>query len=175
MLKAIKVDLVKHDESWRAKAQHYSNQLLGLGPIIIKVHHIGSTAIPGLQAKPIIDLLSEVASLDEADKILNRVEAIGYQSHGEYGIPERRYCTFTDANGARVAQLHIFETGSPHILRHLAFRDYLCANKNIAREYETEKQRARDLYPNNSHHYSDEKSAWIKNIEMKALAWYSKP
>lgn len=85
----------------------------------------------------------------------------------------RRYATLTDgATGQRCIQLHVFETGSPHIERHLAFRDFLRAEPGKAREYEAVKLRSRDRHPGDSHAYSDAKSEWIQATEAEAIAFY---
>ena len=70
-------------------------------------------------------------------------------------------------------QLHFFQANSPHVERHIALRDYLRAHPEIARAYENEKRRAQRLYPDDSHRYGDEKAAWIRDAEVKALNWYA--
>lgn len=175
MLLPIPVVIADYDLNWSIAATHLSATLLGISPTILKVHHIGSTSVPGLAAKPIIDLIPVVLSLTELDSLQTRIESVGYQWHGEFGISGRRYCTFSDGAGMRVVQLHCYEQNSPHIERHLAFRDYLRAHPNIAKSYENEKRRAAQLHPENSHAYSDEKGEWIRNVEVEALAWYRCP
>jgi len=128
--------------------------------------------LPGLIAKPIIDLMPLVTDLAALDLERGAVEALGYRWHGEYGIPGRRYCTL-DAGDRRVAQLHIFTMGAPEAHRHLAFRDYLRARPGIAAAYAEVKRRARDLHPGDSHAYGAEKQPWIDRAEAAALAWYS--
>jgi GrpB-like predicted nucleotidyltransferase (UPF0157 family) len=91
--------------------------------------------------------------------------------HGELGISGRRYCTLADEASVRVVQLHFFKTESPHVERHMAFRDYIRAHP--ARAYAIEKRRALDLHPDNSHAYADEKETWIRDTETKALIWFS--
>jgi GrpB-like predicted nucleotidyltransferase (UPF0157 family) len=168
----IPVVLVKYDPAWPKRAEFLSGKLQPLGPLLISVHHIGSTAVPGLCAKPIIDLMPVVSSEDALDRIRGQVEDLGFQWHGDLGIPGRRYCTLTNDKGIRIAQLHFFSDGSPHIQRHLAFRDYLRAHQSSVADYEKEKKRARDLHPNDSHAYSDEKAPWVKSTEAKALRWF---
>ena len=155
-------------------ASRYAERLRVLGSTLLKVHHIGSTSVPGLIAKPIIDLLPVVTDLTDLDRKRESVEGLGYEWHGEFGMPGRRYCTLPDESGVRIAQLHFFKVGSPEIERHIAFRDYLRAHPPVAGAYEREKIRARDLHPSDSHAYTDEKSAWIKETEAKALIWFAK-
>jgi GrpB-like predicted nucleotidyltransferase (UPF0157 family) len=124
-------------------------------------------------AKPIIDLMPLVGDLAELDRQIRRVEALGYAWHGELGIAGRRYCTLSDERGVRVVQLHFFQVDLPGVERHIAFRDYLRAHPEAAKEYESEKRRARDLHPEDSHAYTDEKAAWIRETEAKALVWFA--
>ena len=152
-------------------AAQYAEDLRTLEPILVTVHHIGSTSVPGLAAKPIIDLMPVVIDLGDLDREHARIESLGYGWHGEFGIRGRRYCTLSNENGLRLAQLHFFQEESPQIERHLAFRDYLRAHPETAAAYEKEKRRARDLHPNDSHAYTDQKAMWIQNVEAKALQW----
>ena len=135
------------------------------------VHHIGSTAIAGIFAKPIVDLIPEVTGLAALDEQEGPVVALGYVWWGEYGIRGRRYCTLSNpGTGKRIVQLHCFASGSPHIPRHLAFRDHLRRHPDKARAYEAEKRRARDLHPNDLHAYTEAKAVWISAAEADALA-----
>jgi GrpB-like predicted nucleotidyltransferase (UPF0157 family) len=167
----IPVVLAEYDPAWPQIAAAHVERLRVLGPALVAVHHIGSTSVPGLSAKPIIDLMPLVSDLARLDQHRASLEALGYEWHGELGISGRRYCTLTDATGVRIVQLHCFQAGSPQAARHLAFRDYLRAHPDASRAYETEKRRARDRHPNDSHAYSDEKAAWIQTTEATALGW----
>ncbi len=171
MPRPIPVILAPYNSEWPKLAMKRAEILRVLEPVLVVVHHIGSTAIPGLDAKPIIDLMALVTNLDELDRKRESVEAIGYEWHGELGIAGRRYCTLSDQEGIRRVQLHFFKTDSPHVERHIAFRDYLRAHPEAAKAYQREKHRARDLHPLDSHAYSDEKDAWIRNVEAQALSW----
>jgi GrpB-like predicted nucleotidyltransferase (UPF0157 family) len=170
----IPVVLAPYDPAWPEMAKRYGQRLRTLGYILVKVHHIGSTSVPGMAAKPIIDLMPVVTNLTELDERQSLVTRLGFGWHGEFGITGRRYCTLSGENGKRLAQLHFFEADSPEIARHLAFRDYLRAHHDVAQAYEKEKHRARDLYPNDSHAYADEKNAWIRNTETCALGWFER-
>jgi GrpB-like predicted nucleotidyltransferase (UPF0157 family) len=165
--------LVEYDPEWPRTAIRHAEKLRVLGSCLSAVHHIGSTSVPGLVAKPIIDLMPLVTDLTVLDQQRPLIEALGYTWHGELGIAGRRYCTLSDNAGTRMVQLHIFEAESPQVERHIGFRDYLRAHPEVAEEYEKEKRRARDLYPNNSHAYTDEKAAWIQGTEARALVWFT--
>ena len=174
MLAPFPVILTAYDPAWPKLAAEYAATFKVLGATLVAVHHIGSTAVPGLAAKPIIDLMPLVTDLDALDRQSWQIEALGYAWHGEHGITGRRYCTLSDDSGARLAQLHFFVVNSPQAKRHSAFRDYLRAHPGQAGAYAAEKRRARDLHPGNSHAYTDEKAAWIQDVEAKALLWFDR-
>jgi GrpB-like predicted nucleotidyltransferase (UPF0157 family) len=174
MTGSIPVELHPHSPQWAAMAHAESVRLLGaLGPALLTVHHIGSTSIPGILAKPIIDLIPVATDLDSLDRAMPNIAALGYECLGESGLPGRRYCRRDDAvTGKRAFQLHCYAAGSPEIDRHLAFASYLRAHPVIAQDYQAEKRRAATLHPNSTYDYSDAKSAWIKRIESDALHWW---
>lgn len=169
----IGVQLVPHSQEWADTARLEARRLMAaLGATVIRVEHMGSTAIPGIMAKPIIDFIPVVSSLHELDAKRSILEALGYDYLGEFGIPTRRYCRLNDpTTGERKFQLHCFAEDSPQIARHLAFRDYLRAHPGIAAEYEAVKQRAAALHPDNVLLYNDAKNDWIKKTEQDALTW----
>jgi GrpB-like predicted nucleotidyltransferase (UPF0157 family) len=171
----IPVFLAPYNPMWpKMAAEHAAGLRAALGSTLVAAHHIGSTSVPGLLAKPIIDLMPLVTTLDDLDQKHSHVEALGYSWYGELGIAERRYCALSDGNGVRIAQLHFFAAGSQQVLRHLVFRDYLRAHPEAAHAYEEEKRRACKLYPTDSHAYTEEKAAWIMRTEAEALVWHSR-
>lgn len=166
------VELLPHDPAFALAAERETARLRAvLCDHLIAVHHVGSTAIPGIRAKPVLDLMPVVDKIGALDVRRVEIEALGYEWWGEYGLPGRRYCTLNDPDtGKRRVQLHCYEQGSDEIDRHLAFRDYLRAHPEVAGDYELEKTRCRALHPADSHAYNDCKSAWIKRTERLALA-----
>jgi GrpB-like predicted nucleotidyltransferase (UPF0157 family) len=169
----VPVDLLDHDPAWFGQAEAEAERIRAtIGTVMTGIHHIGSTAIPGIRAKPILDLLPVVISHTEFDSFRPALEALGYMWWGEYGLPGRRYCSLNDPKtGARKVHLHCYERDNPEIARHVVFRDYLIAHPAIARAYEAEKIRCRESHPLDSHAYSDCKNAWIRKTELEALAW----
>ena len=166
-----KVNLVVYDREWPMRAALESTRIAGaIGPNLVTTEHFGSTAVPGLMAKPVIDLMAVVTSLEELDWRRPTVEELGYAWHGEFGIEGRRFCTLTQ-DGVRLVHLHAYQRDSGQIGRHLAFRDYLRAHPDVARAYEAEKRRAAAMHPDDSMAYNGGKAAWLLREEAKAMVW----
>lgn len=166
------VVLVAHDPAWTKRAAHERMRVVGaLGDTILAVHHIGSTSIPGILTKPIVDLMPVVRSLDLLDAQEDAMAALGYVWRGEFGIAGRRFCTLNDAAGRRIVHVHFFAPDSCEIEPNLAFRDYLRAHRDEALAYQAEKLRAAALHPDDSGAYTEEKGAWIRACKARALAW----
>jgi GrpB-like predicted nucleotidyltransferase (UPF0157 family) len=162
----------EYSPEWPNRFQEEANRIRqGFGDAIIEVHHIGSTSIPGLAAKPVIDLLPvvrEISVVEERDEML---VADGYWSWGEYGIAGRRFYT-RDFDGIRTHNVHFFAAGSPDIERHLAFAAYLRAHAEKCSEYEALKRAVYAEHPDDIAAYCAGKDAWIKQLEPVALAWF---
>ena len=169
----IPVQLAPHRAEWANMARAESTRLKNaLGDNLVAVHHVGSTAIPGIMAKAIVDLMPIVRDLAAFDAQERTVRDLGYKWHGEFGLEGRRFCTWVDPKtGKRVFQLHVFTDGNEHVARMLAFRDYLRVHPFVAREYEMEKIRAAAAQPNDTTAYNAEKNDWIKRVEKDAMVW----
>lgn len=136
----------------------------------LEIYHIGSTSVPGLAAKPIIDIMPVVRSLDAVDEARGVLEALGYEYLGEFGIPGRRY--LRKGGDERTHQVHIFVQGDgANITRHLAFRDYLRAHPAAREEYAALKRALAERYPYDIESYCDGKVAFVKRHEREAVAW----
>jgi GrpB-like predicted nucleotidyltransferase (UPF0157 family) len=167
-----RIVLVPHDPQWAE--QFASEAALICAPlqgVVIELHHIGSTAIAGIAAKPIIDLLAVVTSHEALDRVSSSLEPLGYESKGEFGIPERRYFRKDSTAGIRTHHLHAFATGSREIERHLNFRDYLRAHPAEAREYEALKLRLAVRSLGDGHVYTDGKADFVREMDRRAAAW----
>jgi GrpB-like predicted nucleotidyltransferase (UPF0157 family) len=160
--------VVPHNPEWAAAFAAEARALTGaMGETCTGLHHIGSTAVPGILAKPIIDILGEVSSFELLDGATGCIESLGYTAMGTFGIEGRRYFRKDDAQGHRTHHLHVFEAGSLHIERHLAFRDYLRSHPEKAGEYSALKEALVD----SGVPYQDGKGAFVKAAEAEAINW----
>lgn len=165
------VVVTEYDPLWPEKFQAEEERIQEiLGKNCMEVHHIGSTSVPGLAAKPIIDIMPVVKDLEAVDAVSAAFEQIGYEYMGEFGIPGRRY--LRKGGEERTHQLHIFsEASQSEIARHLAVRDYLRAYGEKRREYAALKVRLAQQYPYDIEGYCDGKDAFVKALEQEALQW----
>jgi GrpB-like predicted nucleotidyltransferase (UPF0157 family) len=142
-----------------------------LGDNAITAHHIGSTAIPAVVAKPVIDMLIVVADIALVDTCNTAMQRIGYEVMGEYGISARRYFRKDNDAGIRTHHVHVFAQRSPHVKRHLAFRDFMNAHPQWAAEYSELKRELAAKHPESNQHYYNGKSDFITSIDKLAAAW----
>lgn len=167
------VKVVDYNPNWPNKFKAESEKLQTiLGDIAINIYHIGSTAVPNLMAKPIIDIMLDVSSLDLLDTKTLKIENLDYEAMGELGIAGRRY--FRKGGDDRTHQIHAFHSSDPNIIRHLAFRDYLIEHKNIAKEYGKLKFEIAKRCNNDIEKYCDEKDSFVQYHEQEALIWLKK-
>lgn len=139
----------------------------------LRLYHCGSSSIPGIAAKPILDIVGSVASLAEFDERKSRLEEIGYECKGEYGIVGRRYSVLYDAaKETSFVHLHLFARDNPALENHLLFRDYLRALPEKARGYESMKILLAGT-PRSS--YSEAKGDTIQAILTAAEGWKKNP
>ncbi|MCG3197606.1 MAG: GrpB family protein [Candidatus Omnitrophica bacterium] len=168
----MKVIVAPHDPAWACEFETEAQLIRdAVGDLVLRLHHIGSTAIPGISAKPIIDILMEVRDIDELDSRSSSMQCLGYEAKGEFGIPGRRYFRKDSASGERTHQVHAFAAHSPEIERHLAFRDYMITHPEAAQRYSELKQLLAREHSSDIQAYMDGKDAFIKEQEAKALAW----
>ena len=166
------IEVVPYDPGWPALYEAERQQIVdALGEVGKRIHHIGSTSVAGLAAKPVIDMILEVSSLADLDENEFVLVALGYEAMGEFGIERRRY--FRKGGDERTHQIHAFEAGDPHVLRHLAFRDYLKAHPSVLSEYQKMKIRVAEACNNDIESYCKGKDTFIKKHERKALDWES--
>ncbi|MFC6180058.1 GrpB family protein [Lactiplantibacillus daowaiensis] len=164
-----KIEVVPYQATWPAVYQDEARQIKAiLGPALVAMHHIGSTAVPGLAAKSIIDILPVVHDITVVDQLTAQFAALGYEGLGEYGIVGRRY--FRKGGDDRTHQLHIFDVSQlAAIARHLAVRDYLRLHPDVAQIYGQLKRTAARHHPCDITGYGDEKASFVTALEQIAL------
>ena len=165
------IEVLNYRPEWASDFEHecqHLNRVLGsLNP---SIHHIGSTSVAGLPAKPVIDILIEVENVASLDPFDTAMAEIGYLAKGEFGISGRRH--YQKGQDARTHHIHAFSKGDEHITRHLAFRDYLRVHKRVAEEYGQLKQKIAAQCGNSIEKYCADKNDFIQYHEKRAIDWY---
>ncbi|MDZ4477349.1 MULTISPECIES: GrpB family protein [Bacillus cereus group] len=165
-----KIVVVPHENHWSEKFQMEAKRLKSAMPETVKIYHIGSTSVPGLAAKPIIDMIMEVENIERVDGWNERFIELGYIVKGENGISRRRYFIH-GTEEKRSYHLHVFEKGNPEIVRHLAFRDYMMAHCEEAEAYATLKKELAEKYTYDDALYTEGKNEFVRNVDEKAKEW----
>lgn len=164
------VIIFPYDAEWPAEFDRervrLARALEGMGVVI---EHVGSTAVPGLGAKPIVDILAGVASLSDVEARIPRLEALGYEYVPKYEreFPERRFFRRFQ-EGMRTHHLHCVLLGSGFWLRQLRFRDYLCAHADTAAAYFELKNTLAARYLEDRVGYTEAKSGFIESVLARA-------
>ena len=167
-----KVEVVPYHPEWPEKFSAEAGALkVVFAKELLSIHHFGSTSVPGISAKPIIDILLIVRDIDAVDALAPRLEALGYHAVGEYGIPGRRFF-YKGTDDMRSHHLHVYENGNPHILRHLVFRDYMRSHPITARDYARLKEELAHQFPEDMDGYIAGKNAFVREHEKRALDWW---
>jgi GrpB-like predicted nucleotidyltransferase (UPF0157 family) len=174
------VSVVPYDPQWTVMFQKEKMHLLSCLPktLIKRIEHFGSTAVPGLAAKPIVDMLVEVSSLDKTREIIPPIlEAQGYDyfwrpTWGDDTPPFYAWFIKRNSQGHRTHHIHMVEAHFEHWGR-LLFKDYLIDHPQVAREYAVLKQRLSDVYKNDRVEYTKAKTDFIERITKIAEDQYS--
>jgi GrpB-like predicted nucleotidyltransferase (UPF0157 family) len=160
--------LVAHDARWAGLFAAEQAAILGAcGGLIRAVHHVGSTSIPGIAAKPVIDIMPVLARHEDGFACIEAMQGLGYESRGEAGIRDRHYFRKGDPRSHHV---HMFAEGHPEIGRHLRFRDFLRTHPDEARAYEALKRELAARFIDDVGAYSDAKDDFCNRIDRLALA-----
>ncbi|PMC34314.1 hypothetical protein CJ195_23815 [Bacillus sp. UMB0899] len=167
----MKVRLAEYSEDWiqmfQAEAQFLKTIFIDE---IITIEHFGSTAVPGMKAKPVIDMMCIVKNIEKIDLFNEKMESLGYDVAGEWGINGRRL--FRKGGENRTHHIHFYQEENPHIERHLVFRDYLRSHPEEVERYSSFKESLTQQFENTSE-YSPAKKAFVKEMEQEALNWFN--
>lgn len=164
------VVVVDYDPQWTTSYEEEKERILGaIGDVAVAIEHIGSTAVPGLGAKPIIDIMVAVPVLADAERCTEPLQEIGYEYVPEYNdvIPERRYF-HKGPPGARTYHLHMVELTSGFWERHLLFRDSLRVHPEEAQRYDQLKKDLAAKFGSDRDGYTEAKTSFIESVIAKA-------
>ena len=165
------IQVVPHSPGWAAVVRAEADRLTAVpGDEVIAIHLIGSTAIPRISAKAIIDILLAVREVERLDELRPEMAALDYEGRGEFGLPGSLYFART-TDGRRRHQIHAYKTDNPGLEAHLAFRDYLIYHPENAQAYGRLKEDLAEEFPTDIEGYMTGKDAFIKETEKKAVAW----
>ncbi|MCB9421125.1 MAG: GNAT family N-acetyltransferase [Ardenticatenaceae bacterium] len=167
------VELKAHDPEWLRQFESEAERLTAVfQPNLVAIHHVGSTAVPGIKAKPIIDILVVVHNIEWVDTMNEAMNQLGYIAKGENGIDGRRYFR-KGSNIHHTHHIHTYQNGHPEIIRHLNFRDYLIAHPDVAQAYSRLKEDLASKYKADPPLYTDSKTDFIRDVNEKAIVWHS--
>lgn len=164
------VVLVPYDPAWPAAFREIALRVRGaLGQVARRIDHIGSTSVPGLGAKPIIDLQISVGALEPEGPFRTPLESLGYVFRPHDDMRTRRF--FRHADGARRTHLHVYAQGSFDEQLNLLFRDYLRSHAEAAQEYLQEKRRLSERFHHDRGAYTEAKAPTIWRLVQEASVW----
>jgi len=195
----MRITIQQHDSLWKQTFNQVKEELVHvIGFLNPEIEHIGSTAVEGLSAKPIIDILVGVQHEDDLDKVPSLLMDKDYIYYENFNVqmPYRRFFVKLKASPQslslpihirsaaeiseklhlqelRTAHVHVLPLGSVHWIRHIAFRDYLRTHPDIKKEYQQLKERLSLKEWKDGNEYNDAKDSFLKREEQKAVNWYS--
>ena len=160
------VFIVPYDATWpgrfEAEAERIERACAGLP---IRLEHIGSTAVPGLAAKPVVDILAGRPPRSRTEPYIAAMKQLGYEHKGSFGVPGRNYFR---RGTPRSFHVHMVVWTGPLWREHLLFRDHLRAHPDVAREYETLKYELAARFAHDKRLYQDEKGPFIRRVTREA-------
>ena len=161
------VEVVDYDASWAELFRRERERLrAALGALAAAVEHVGSTAVPGLAAKPVLDILVGAAPFPLPDDALAALAALGYEYRGDNGVPGRQFFR----TNPRTRHLDVVELGGEEWQHLIVFRDYCRTHPDVAREYEALKRKLATEHPHERARYTEGKAAFIEAVLRRAQA-----
>ena len=159
------VVVVPYDERWVRDFSDIAREIReNLGELALDIEHVGSTSVPGLSAKPIIDIDVVIRDYGSLDAVISALGRIGYRHEDDLGIAGREAFGYEGKEHLQKHHLYVCPQDSPELKRHVAFRDYLRSHPEAVREYSRIKEEGAALYPNDIEQYIQHKSPFIEKI-----------
>ncbi|OKL50485.1 GrpB family protein [Boudabousia marimammalium] len=165
------VVVTDYDPRWVEDFEQIAAEIRAVADdLIIGIEHVGSTAVPGLAAKPIIDLDVIISDYTVFSPLVQALHALGYRHEGNLGIEAREAFTYDNKPHLRTHHLYVCPQDSPELARHLRFRDFLRNHPDATKEYGEIKKTAAQLYPHNVEAYLEHKGVFIEEIYRQISA-----
>ena len=162
------VVVLPHDPRWQEEFETIRREIQEiLGELVMEVHHVGSTAVPGLSAKPIIDLDVELRNRSDFPAVRELLAVAGYRHEGDLGIRDREAFCYKGKDHLQKHHLYVCPPDSRELRRHLTFRNYLRTHPEAAREYSRVKEAAARQHPDSIEGYMAYKSDCIAALYQK--------
>ncbi|STX51746.1 glutamate rich protein GrpB [Legionella busanensis] len=162
-----RIEVVPYNTNWPIEFAEEAGKIKeALGNNCIEIHHIGSTSVPDLAAKPVIDMIPVVLDITKVENANTAMQTLGYEAKGEYGMPFRRY--FQKGSNQRTHHVHVYELGNSEIDRHLKFRDWLRAHPKDKEAYARLKETLAHQHPYDINTYCLGKESFIAATDKKA-------
>lgn len=157
------IEIVEYDPGWPGEFESLKELLRqALGAQALRIEHVGSTAVPGLAAKPIIDIDIVIAGRSELPAVIARLAAIGYAHEGDLGVEDRE--AFRPPPGMPPHHPYVCIQGSLALRNHLAVRDYLRAHPAAAQSYGRLKRDVVERGTQSAAAYGRAKTQWLLTV-----------
>jgi GrpB-like predicted nucleotidyltransferase (UPF0157 family) len=164
------IEILPYDREWAVRFTQLGEELrTALGDVASRIDHIGSTAVPGLAAKPVLDLQISVSSFDPLEAFKEPLESLGYLYRADN--PERTKRYFREPHGSPRTNIHVRRVGSFSEQFALLFRDYLRAAPEVAAEYEALKKRLATRFRDDRRAYTEAKVPFFWETIRQADEW----
>lgn len=160
-----RVTVSPYDPQWPREFEAIRMELeAALGPLALRIEHVGSTSVPGLSAKPIIDIDVVIRDYDSFPEVVEKLALAGYEHEGNLGIPEREAFCYEGKDHLQKHHLYVCPQSSRELHRHLTFRDYLRAHPDAVKRYGEAKENAARKNPDSVEDYIRCKTPCIEAI-----------
>ena len=159
------VIVTSYDKSWKSAFEAIKQEIeSAIGDLILGIEHVGSTSVEGMSAKPCIDIDVIIKDYSVFDKVIGKLESIGYTHEGDLGIKDREAFKYTNKPHLMKHHLYVCPQYSEELHRHITFRNFLRDNTDAVKKYSQVKETAAKLFPNDIDKYIEYKSPCIEEL-----------
>ncbi len=159
------VTVSPYDKAWKSAFEAIEQEIeCAIGDLILGIEHVGSTSVEGMSAKPCIDIDVIIKDYSVFDKVIGKLESIGYTHEGDLGIKDREAFKYTNKPHLMRHHLYVCPQFSEELHRHITFRNFLRDNTDAVKKYSQVKETAAKLFPNDIDKYIEYKSPCIEEL-----------